>query len=940
MTDETGPETGTDTDVTLAEAIGTEAERAELACREGDEAGALDALARLARLAPDRIGAALAAARLHRRAGRLRLALSLCLDLLARHPDDIEIRQEVAECLDLAGCDEAARDLHRRLLREQPEKAASWCGLGRLLLREGHLAAAEACLRRALALDPADLPALEGVGRLLGRLGEARMAGDLLRDALCVAARPAPIQTALAGVLLAEGRAAEALAWLDRALAHDPAEAEARALRAELHQRAGRRDAAWEDAAWARRLAPPPPPPFDAVEPWQGEPVEGLTLWLYPEGSPARTLRLLRVLPVLAEQGIAAVLPLPPPLRPLLGEPPAGVRFEADPAATALPPGARVAALPDLPRLLGLDPLPPPLPLTPPPRPQPPLARPFGTRLAVGLAWGGDDPAAAPPPEAWLDLALVAGVALFGLEPAVAGITDPTLIGDLAQDCADAADLAARLAQLDLVIGPPSLASELAATLGRPVWQIVPAGADPCWGETGETTPLYPSMRLFRAEPGLPPPLERIAAALAEAAAGPAAETVGPSDPFDPDATLATGRLLAQAGRRAAAAICFRRALTRRADPAIAAELADTLRALGRPEAAATVLEPALAAAPESAPCRQALALVRRDQGRLDDALALLDGLATDTPGRNQTLAETLLAAGRVEEGLARFGRDRPLPPEPRWDGGPPEGRGLVVVADGDAIETVLLARYLPLAAARGGLVTLVAPAELAGLLDGLAGLEAVRPPGPAGADEAGALHARLSDLPRLLGGPDGVLAPPTLPYLPPPPAARRRDGRLRVGLAWGGVPRRAACPLEPLLCLAAEPAVTLVALAGNGPAAAELAAAGATLLVETAGPAGTAGLAARLAEVDLVIGGDRLETHLAAAMGLPVWLIPPATPNWRWPWRHEDSPWYPSARLFPRRPDEGWRETVARIGAALRVVASSSAQTTRFRLTSSRGPL
>ncbi|MEO0036158.1 MAG: hypothetical protein RLZZ501_2181, partial [Pseudomonadota bacterium] len=689
MNHEDGPETGTGVDATLAEAIGTEAERAELACREGDEAGALDALARLARLTPDRIGAVLAAARLHRRAGRVRLALPLCLDLLAHHPDNIEIRQEVAECLDLAGCGAAARDLHRRLLREQPEKAASWCGLGRLLLREGHLGAAEACLRRALALDPADPPALEGLGRLLGRRGEPRAAGDLLRDALCVAARPAPVQTALAGVLLAEGRTAEALAWLDRALAHDPAEAEARALRADLHQRAGRRDAAWEDAAWARRLAPPPAPPFDAVEPWQSEPVEALTLLLYPVGPPARTLRLVRVLPVLAERGIAAMLPLPPMLRPLLGDRFAGTRFDADPAATAPPPGARVAALPDLPRLLGLDPLPPPPPLTPPPRPQPPLALPSGTVLAVGLAWGGDDPAAAPPPEAWLDLALVAGVALFGLEPAVAGITDPTLIGDLAQDCADAADLAARLGQLDLVIGVPSLATELAASLGRPVWQIVPAGGEPCWGETGETTPLYPSMRLFRAGPGQPPPLERIAAALAEAVAtaGPAEETANDPraeaaalsarararigagaagaavadysaalqrDPFEPDANLDTGRLLARAGRRAAAAICFRRALTRRADPATAAELGDTLRGLGRPEAAATVLETALTAAPDSAPCRHALALVRRDQGRLDDALALLGALAaeaTGIPGLNQTLAETLLAAGRLEEG-------------------------------------------------------------------------------------------------------------------------------------------------------------------------------------------------------------------------------------------------------------------------------------------------
>jgi len=907
-------------------AIEAEVERAELACREGDEAGALEALTRLAQLAPGRSGAGLATIRLHRRAGRLRLALRLCRDLLEQAPDHVEIRQELAECLDLVGYGAEARQLHRQLLREQPEAPASWSGLGRLLQREGHSDAAEACLRRALRLDPAHLPALEGLGRLLIRRGETAEASARLRDAIAIAPDPASVQTALARALLAEGRPAEARLWLDRALAHDPAEAEARSLRAPLLAQAGQREAAWEDLAWARRLGPPLPL-AERIPLWWGEAIPGLTLLLHPEGPLSLTLRLMRAVPVLAERGIQAILRVPAALLPLLEASGLPARFVAETLPLEqLPPADRLAALPDLPRLLGLEAL-PPLTLTLPSRSLPPLPAPDFARLRVGLVWSGEDPDADPAPAEWLALALVPGVALFGLDPAVPGVTDPTLITDLSPDLTDAAALAARLADLDLVIGRKSWATELAGLLGRPVWQI--RAADEC------APPLYPTMRFFTA-----PPLDQIAAALAEAVAarglvaapaaraeaaalaargrsqaeaGASAEALADygaalrRDPFEPDANLATGRLLARAGRRAAAALCFRRALAVRPDPQAALELSAILRDLGQLEAAAAVLE---TAGPASA---AALALVRRDQGQLDAALALL---ATVPSVESQVLAELRLAAGQIEAGLAGFGLDRPLPPEPRWDGGALEGRRLVIEAGGDPLETVMLARYLPLAAAQGGLITLVAPAELAGLLAGLAGLEAVRPPGPPPEAEAGACYARLSDLPRLLGGAAGVLLPPLLPYLPPPSPVPRVGSTLRVGLVWGGVPRRTACPLEPLLRLAAEPGVSLTALTGT---VAQGAAVGGTLLVEVG--AGT--FLERLAGIDLVIGGERLETHWAAAMGLPVWLIPPALPSWRWSWQSEDSFWYPSVRLFPRRPGEGWREPVGRIAAALQAVAA-----------------
>lgn len=514
-------------------AIEVEVERAELACREGDEAGALAALTRLAQLAPGRSGAGLATIRLHRRAGRLRLALRLCRDLLEQAPDHVEIRQELAECLDLVGCGAEARQLHRQLLREQPDAPASWSGLGRLLLREGHADAAEACLRRALRLDPAHLPALEGLGRLLIRRGETAEARARLRDAIAIAPEPASVQTALARALLAEGRPAEARLWLDRALAHDPAEAEARSLRAPLLARAGQREAAWEDQAWARRLGPPLPL-ADRIPLWWGEAIPGLTLLVHPDGPLSLTLRLMSAVSVLAERGIEAILRVPAALLPLLEASGLPAHFFAETLPLEqLPPADRLAALPDLPRLLGLEAL-PPLTLTPPSRSLPPLPAVEGPCLRVGLVWSGEDPDAAPAPAEWLALALVPGVALFGLDPAVPGVTDSTLITDLAPDLTDAAALAVRLAELDLVIGKTSWATELAGLLGRPVWQIRAAAED--------EPPPYPTMRCFAG-----PSLQQIAAALAEDVAARGLGETGAAR-AEAAALAARGRMQAEAG--------------------------------------------------------------------------------------------------------------------------------------------------------------------------------------------------------------------------------------------------------------------------------------------------------------------------------------------------------------------------------------------------------
>jgi hypothetical protein len=150
----------------------------------------------------------------------------------------------------------------------------------------------------------------------------------------------------------------------------------------------------------------------------------------------------------------------------------------------------------------------------------------------------------------------------------------------------------------------------------------------------------------------------------------------------------------------------------------------------------------------------------------------------------------------------------------------------------------------------------------------------------------------------------------------------------LRVGLAWSGNPghasdRNRSLGLRQLAPVLAVPGCQFHVVqkdVRDTDLAALMAANGATpKLVDPRGLVGDlADTAAIMAQLDLVISADTAAAHLAGALGRPLWLLLPAVPDWRWMLHREDSPWYPTARLFRQRVAGDWAEVAERVAAAL----------------------
>lgn len=284
----------------------------------------------------------------------------------------------------------------------------------------------------------------------------------------------------------------------------------------------------------------------------------------------------------------------------------------------------------------------------------------------------------------------------------------------------------------------------------------------------------------------------------------------------------------------------------------------------------------------------------------------------------------------------------------PQWRGEPLDGETILLHAEQGLGDTLQFVRYGPLVAERGGNVVLEVQPRLKRLLGKLPGVKQVIARGEP--MPTFARHCPLMSLPLAFATMIDTI-PAQVPYLQADAeeteAVRRRwpGAGLRVGLAWAGNPQQRSdeqrsMALGELLPLAALPGVSWFSLQ-MGPSAGQLRQMAAEFPIADACSthrdfAESAALAATL---DLVISVDTSVAHLAGAMGIPVWVVLPQLADWRWMDVREDSPWYPTARLFRQETTGDWSAPMKRMRQELQRMAANPITNHRAQLANESTP-
>jgi Flp pilus assembly protein TadD len=411
------------------------------------------------------------------------------------------------------------------------------------------------------------------------------------------------------------------------------------------------------------------------------------------------------------------------------------------------------------------------------------------------------------------------------------------------------------------------------------------------------------------------------------------------------------GAVLGQLRRFDEALVAFARSLS--IQPSVIAYVNQGIvfGTLGRLDEAITAFEKALQLDPESADAHTNLGNALKGAGRFGDAVAACRkalAFRPDASVAHHNLGQILLLTGDFQNGWLEYEwRTRAAPDRipnrrfdrPRWDGSPLVGRRLFVYGEQGFGDTIQFARFIPTVSVVAGAVTFECQPMLHRLFSRVAGVEKMISPG----QSSGAfdVHCPLMSLP-LVFRTNLHTIPHDVPYVSADPqlAARWRgridaeDRRLIVGLAWAGMPthindRERSIRLAAMAPLADVSGVRFFSLQkGAGAKQAKSPPAGMDLTDWSGELTDFADTAALIAALDLVICVDTAVAHLAGALAQPTWVLLPYVPDWRWLLDRNDSPWYPTMRLF-RQPKIGdWQTPINEIALALRGLVSQGGAT------------
>jgi tetratricopeptide (TPR) repeat protein len=439
--------------------------------------------------------------------------------------------------------------------------------------------------------------------------------------------------------------------------------------------------------------------------------------------------------------------------------------------------------------------------------------------------------------------------------------------------------------------------------------------------------------------------------------------------------------LVYQAQRNLVAAIaCFRRALELQPDHAETHNnLGTALHDQEQLDEAAAEYRRAIAQKPQLAAAHNNLGNVLQSQRKHAEAVESYQLALELNPAHaqaNSNLANALRNLGRYDEALISYARALELNPEyatahcsramlrlmlgdfengwpeyewrwktrqalkrkfsaPRWDGDPLGTKTILLYDEQGFGDTFQFVRFASLVKEKNPAATVILECQppLVGALAGCRGIDGIIPRG----DPLPLIdfQAPLLTLPAIFGTSLRTI-PAGIPYLSANPtlvAVWRERLRpltgLRIGINWHGRPgnqgfSRRNMPLQSFVPLAEVPGVHLVSLQiGEGREQLSAAIDHGLRIVDLGEGFDTEhgpfmDTAAVMMNLDLIISSDTSISHLAGALGVPVWLALPLIADWRWLLERQDSPWYPTMRLFRQKVAGDWQVAIAEMAGEL----------------------
>jgi hypothetical protein len=268
----------------------------------------------------------------------------------------------------------------------------------------------------------------------------------------------------------------------------------------------------------------------------------------------------------------------------------------------------------------------------------------------------------------------------------------------------------------------------------------------------------------------------------------------------------------------------------------------------------------------------------------------------------------------------------------PFWDGSPVEGKTILLHPEQGLGDILQFIRYAALAKQRGANVLVGCPRQLYKLLRGCRGIDQLILDVPLPAFHA---HAPLLSLPKIFGTTLATV-PATVPYLFADAELTahwrqelNRFAAFKIGISWQGNPKYRGDAFRSIPLVNFEPLARLVGVRlfslQKGPGIEQLGTVAnrfpvtdlGTNLDEAAGA--FTDTAAIMKNLDLVVTSDTALAHLAGALGVPVWVGLPKVANWRWLLDREDSPWYPTMRLFRQEEHGNWQQVFERMASEVK---------------------